>query len=165
MNPLDLLFGQVANAVRQHASPDTPGPAYDPNPVLGALSGLLGQQAQQQGQQFSGYDPNGQYDNYAQSHGPDLGGLLGGLMGGGAGGALGGLLGGGNQQQGMGQVLPGSQDPYGDPADGGYSNAGFGGNVRPASEDPYGDPADQGGGFGGNVLPASQDPYGDPTDR
>lgn len=36
------------------------------------------------------------------------------------------------------QVLPASQDPYGDPAD----TSSFG-NVRPASEDPYGDPADQ----------------------
>ncbi|HEY0074678.1 MAG TPA: hypothetical protein VGB77_11290 [Abditibacteriaceae bacterium] len=39
------------------------------------------------------------------------------------------------------------------------------GNVLPASQDPYGDPADQGGGQYGNVLPASQDPYGDPADQ
>lgn len=42
-----------------------------------------------------------------------------------------------------------------------------GGNVLPASQDPYGDPADQAGTMqgGGNILPASQDPYGDPADR
>ncbi len=37
----------------------------------------------------------------------------------------------------VGQPLPASQDPYGDPAN-------QFGNVRPASQDPYGDPADQG---------------------
>ena len=36
------------------------------------------------------------------------------------------------------------------------------GNVLPASQDPYGDPADQ---QFGNVKPASQDPYGDPADQ
>ena len=57
-----------------------------------------------------------------------------------------------NQQ--YGNVLPASQDPYGDPADqerGGYAgqnvnqnaNDGRFGNVLPASADPYGDPADQ----------------------
>lgn len=60
-------------------------------------------------------------------------------------------------------VRPASQDPYGDPADQGYRQAGHhGGDVRPASEDPYGDPAD--GYQGQQVLPASQDPYGDPAD-
>jgi hypothetical protein len=49
MNPLDLLFGQVANAVRQHSNPNTPGPAYDSNPILGALAVCSGQQAQQTG--------------------------------------------------------------------------------------------------------------------
>jgi len=151
MNPLDLLFGQVAGAVQQHADPNTPGPAYEPNPVLNALSGVFGNYAQQSGQQFGGYQPGQQYEN----HGPNIGSMLGGLMGGGAAGgalgALGGMLGGGGQQNtgygqqgGMGNVLDASQDPYGDPADQG--NAGFGGNmgnVRPASEDPYGDPADQ----------------------
>jgi len=136
MNPLDLLFGQVAGAVQQHADPNTPGPQYDANPVLNALSGMFGNYAQQNGQQFGGYQPNQQYEN----NGPNLGSLL----GGGALGALGGLFGGGqqdnSQQGGQGNVLDASQDPYGDPADQG--NAGLG-NVRPASEDPYGDPADQ----------------------
>jgi len=76
-----------------------------------------------------------------------------------------------HQGQGQfGNVLPASQDPYGDPADGqgynqpvAYQNGQFG-NVLPASQDPYGDPADQEAGFG-NVLPASQDPYGDPADQ
>lgn len=150
MNPLDLLFGQVANAVRQHSSPDTPGPAYDANPILGALSGIFGQTAQQHNQQFSGYDPNNDYSQHQA--GPDLGGMLGGL---------GGMFGGG-QGQGQGNVMPASHDPYGDPASQG---GGFGSNVTPASQDPYGDPADQGGGFGSNVIPASQDPYGDPADQ
>jgi hypothetical protein len=169
MNPLDILFGQVANAVKQHSSSDTPGPEYDANPILNALSGVFTQQAQNSGQQFSGYDPNGQYDNQVESNGPDLGGLLGGLLGGGAAGSvLGGLLGGdNNQNQGqMGNVRSASEDPYGDPADTG-SQGGFAGNVRPASEDPYDDPADAGSnsGFGANVRPASEDPYGDPADR
>jgi hypothetical protein len=76
---------------------------------------------------------------------------------------------GGQQYGGNGQVLPASQDPYGDPADqvGGnnyaYADQGLG-NVRPASQDPYGDPADQPGGLP-NVRPASEDPYGDPADQ
>ncbi len=48
------------------------------------------------------------------------------------------------------QILPASQDPYGD--------AGNQSNILPASQDPYGDP-------GQNILPASQDPYGDPGRR
>ena len=73
---------------------------------------------------------------------------------------------------GQGQVLPASQDPYGDPADaqGVAANYGVmsrdpGGNVRPASEDPYGDPADQPGSGYPNIRPASEDPYGDPADQ
>ena len=37
------------------------------------------------------------------------------------------------------QVLPASQDPYGDPGDANGQH----GNISPASEDPEGDPADQ----------------------
>ncbi|HEY0866370.1 MAG TPA: hypothetical protein VGE01_03270, partial [Fimbriimonas sp.] len=60
------------------------------------------------------------------------------------------------------EVLPASQDPYGDPADldGSYAYAdqrGMPPGVRPASEDPLGDPADQ---FPG-IKPASEDPLGD----
>jgi hypothetical protein len=45
-----------------------------------------------------------------------------------------------------GQILPASQDPYGDPADAGragraYASPEFPG-VKPASQDPLGDPAD-----------------------
>jgi hypothetical protein len=119
MNPLDLLFGQIANSVRQHSSPDTPGPAYDANPILGALSNVFGQHAQQNGQQFGGYDPNAQYEN----RGPDLGG---------------GLFGGGQQSQGGGydNVQSSDADPYGDP---GAQGSGYG-NVQSSDADPYGDP-------------------------
>ncbi|RYG70901.1 hypothetical protein EON80_06465 [bacterium] len=124
MNPLDLIFGQVANAVRQHSSADTPGPAYDPNPILGALSGLFGQHAQQNNQQFGGYDPNA---DYSQHQGGDGGGIL---------GSLGGLFGGGQSD---GNVKSSDQDPYGDPEDQGGAIS----NVKSSDEDPYGDPEDQ----------------------
>lgn len=55
------------------------------------------------------------------------------------------------------------QNPY--QGQGGY---GGGQEILPASQDPYGDPADQqNAGYqqGGNILPASQDPYGDPADQ
>jgi hypothetical protein len=68
-------------------------------------------------------------------------------------GGLAAVLGGFAGRQQRGDVLPASQDPYGDPADQ---------PVAPASQDPYGDPADQ---YGGQVAPASQDPYGDPADQ
>ena len=148
MNPLNILFGQLANSVQQHSSPDTPGPAYDANPVLGALSGIFGQHAQQTGQQFDGYNPNGQYDN----HGPNIGGMLGGLLGGGAaggaGGMLGGLLGGGG----------GGEQNYGG------GGGGFG-NVQSSDADPYGDPENQGGAGYGNVQSSDADPYGDPENQ
>lgn len=135
MNPLNILFGQLANSVQQHASPDTPGPSYDANPVLGALSGIFGQHAQQTGQQFDGYNPNAQYEN----NGPNIGGMLGGLLGGGGGGMLGGLLGGlggGGQQSSGGGVQSSDADPYGDP---GAQGSGYG-NVQSSDADPYGDP-------------------------
>jgi hypothetical protein len=83
-------------------------------------------------------------------------------------------LGGGQRQP---NVLPASQDPYGDPAlmggdPMGRSGGGYGyadtplpGNVRPASEDPYGDPADGLGNQFPGLRPASEDPYGDPADQ
>lgn len=122
MNPLDLIFGQVANAVKQNSSADTPGPSYDPNPLLGALSNMFGQHAQQNNQQFNGYDPDA---DYSQHQGSDLGGILGGL---------GGLFGGG----GSNDVKSSNQDPYGDPEDQGGAI-----DVRSSNEDPYGDPEDQ----------------------
>jgi len=61
-------------------------------------------------------------------------------------------------------VRPATEDPYGDPADQGYQQAGqYPGGVMPASQDPYGDPADQY--QGQQVLSSSQDPYGDPADE
>jgi len=73
-------------------------------------------------------------------------------------GALAMLLSHMGRQQDSGQVLPASQDPYGDPAD-----QMQGADVLPASMDPQGDPADQY--QGQQVLSASQDPYGDPADE
>ena len=133
MNPLNMLFGQIANSLQQHSSADTPGPSYDANPILGALSGIFGQHAQQNGQQFDGYDPNAQYEN----RGPDLGGMLGGLLGGG--GGLGGMLGGGQQNYGGG-VQSSDADPYGDPENQGGASYG---NVQSSDADPYGDPENQ----------------------
>jgi len=139
MNPLNMLFGQLVNSVQQHSARDTPGPEYDANPVIGALSNIFGQHAQQTGQQFDGYNPNAQYEN----RGPDLGGILGGLLGGGQ------QNDGGQQnyggQQGYGNVLSSDADPYGDPENQGGArsgNAGFG-NVLSSDADPYGDPENQ----------------------
>ena len=136
MSLLDSLFGQVENAVRSHASRDTPGPEFDPNPLLGALRGILGGGGNQQG-----------------------GGIesaLGGLMGGGNQAP---------QQGTMQNPLSSDQDPYGDPGlQGGAQNAGYG-NVRSSDQDPYGDPGLQGGGQNtnyGNVKSSDEDPYGDP---
>jgi len=127
MNPLDLIFGQVANAVKQHSSADTPGPAYDPNPILGALSGLFGQHAQQNNQQFGGYDPDADYS----SHNANDSGIL---------GSLGGLFGGGQSGNQGGNVQSSDADPYGDPED---QRGGSFGNVQSSDADPYGDPEDQ----------------------
>lgn len=126
MNPLNMLFGQLVNSVQQHSSPDTPGPAYDANPIIGALSGIFGQHAQQTGQQFDGYNPNAQYEN----HGPNIGGMLGGLFGGGQ----------DNQGQSYGGVQSSDADPYGDPENQG--GAAYG-NVLSSDADPYGDPENQ----------------------
>jgi hypothetical protein len=63
MNPLEMLFGQIANTITNHASPNTPGPSYDPGGLLGSLAGIFGQHAQQSGQQF---DP-GQFGNVLSS--------------------------------------------------------------------------------------------------
>jgi hypothetical protein len=119
MNPLDLLFGQIANTVRNHSSADTPGPSYDSNPLLGALAGLFGQHAQQSGGQFGGYDENADYSGYENARPASEDPY------------------GDPADQGFDNVRSASEDPYGDPADQGYDN------VRPSSEDPYGDPADQ----------------------
>ena len=120
--PLDFLFNQVTQAIQSHASPNTPGPSYNANPVLGALQGVFSNFAGQHGAQ---YNPHPDYDN-GEEFGQQYGGY--------------------NQQgqnQNYGNVLPASQDPYGDPADQ-MTDQGQFGNVLPASQDPYGDPADQG---------------------
>ena len=63
-------------------------------------------------------------------------------------------------------VLPASEDPLGDPADGPQNVAQYGdADVLPASEDPLGDPADDPNAQNEDVLPASQDPLGDPADQ
>ncbi len=93
MNPLSMLFGQVANTILNHASPNTPGPSYDAGGLLGQLSGLFGQHAQQTGQQFDG----GQFGNVLSSNQDQYGDP--GAQGGGQ----------------FGNVLSSNQDPYGDP--------------------------------------------------
>ena len=106
MNPLSLLFGQIANTITNHASPNTPGPSYDAGGLLSQLGGLFGQHAQQNGDQF---DPGeyAQHMNYNQGGG-QFGNVLSsdqdpygdpGAQGGGQ----------------FGNVLSSDQDPYGDP--------------------------------------------------
>ena len=65
MNPLDLLFRQIAGQIQNHASPNTPGPSYDAGGILDQIGGIFGQHAQQNGQDFRGYDPN---DDYTQDN-------------------------------------------------------------------------------------------------
>lgn len=113
--PLDFLFNQVTQAIQTHASPNTPGPSYNANPILGALQGVFSNFAGQHGAQFNpqqGYDNGEQFNQqYGQYNGQN--------------------------------VADASQDPYGDPADANTVQGQFG-NVKDASQDPYGDPADQG---------------------
>ena len=114
MNPLNILFGQIANTVQNHASSNTPGPSYDSGGLLGSLAGIFGQQAQQSGQQF---DPgeHGNYNGYDYSNANS-----------------------GNQDDGnFGNVKSSNEDPYGDP---GAPGGGQFGNVKSSNEDPYGDP-------------------------
>jgi len=105
MNPLDLLFGQIKNTISSHSSPNTPGPSYDANPLLGALAGAFSQHASNNNQQF-GVDPqqygdpndfNNQYGNVLDASQDPLGDPA---------------------DQEFGNVKDASQDPYGDPADG-----------------------------------------------
>lgn len=106
MNPLDLLFGQIRNTIQNHASPNTPGPSYDPSDLLSQLGGIFGQHASQGGQQFNPdyQNDNNQYGNVLSSNqdpygDPDAQG------------------GGYNQTSNpqFGNVLSSNQDPYGDP--------------------------------------------------
>lgn len=111
MGLLDALFNQVSQTIKSHSSPDTPGPVYDPNDLLSQLSGLFGQQAAQNNEEFSAHgnvrpaseDPYGdpadqnQFGNVRPAsedpHGDPA-----------------------DQNQ-FGNVRPASEDPYGDPAD------------------------------------------------
>ena len=111
--PLDFLFNQVTQAIQSHASPNTPGPSYNANPVLGALQGVFSNFAGQNGAQYNAHPDYDNGEEFNQQYG---------------------------QYQGQ-NVLPASADPYGDPAD--QPGGGQFGNVLPASADPYGDPADQ----------------------
>lgn len=101
MNPLNMLFGQIANAITNHSSPNTPGPSYDANPLLGQLSGLFGQTANQHGLPF---EQDQQYGN-VQSSDQDPHGDPGAQDG----------QGGQNVSRQFGNVLSSDQDPYGDP--------------------------------------------------
>src|SRR5687768_843450 len=109
MNPLDLLFGQIAKQIQNHGSPNTPGPSYDTNGILDSIGNIFGQHAQRDNQQFGGYNRDHDYtadDNYgdvAPSSQDPYGDPA------------------DSGQQGMnsayGDVRPASEDPYGDPAD------------------------------------------------
>lgn len=124
MGPLDSLFGQIKNAIEQHASPNTPGPSYDANGILGQLAGLFGQNAPGMGQQF---DPqNHGYGQGIASSDEDPYGDPGAQQGQLA------------SQGGYGNIASSDEDPYGDPgAPGGP------GEIASSDEDPYGDPGAQ----------------------
>lgn len=112
MNPLDLLFGQIARQVQNHASPDTPGPSYDSNSILDTLGNIFNQHAQQRGEQFGGYQRDHDYahdDNYADNFG--------------------------------GGIASSNEDPWGDPGLSNQQgdNSAFG-NIESSDKDPYGDP-------------------------
>ena len=94
MSLMDTIFGQVENAVRSHASADTPGPQFDPNPLLGALQGILG------GALGGGQQHGGTMQNPLSSDQDPYGDP--GLQGGG-------------QNTNFGNVQSSDQDPYGDP--------------------------------------------------
>ena len=97
MNPLNMLFGQIANVIQNHASPNTPGPSYDAGGLLSQLGGLFGQHAEQNGQQFDADQHAGQFGNVLSSDQDKYGDP--GAQGGGQ----------------FGNVLSSDQDPYGDP--------------------------------------------------
>ena len=100
MNPLEMLFGQVQNAINDHGSADTPGPSYDTGGILGTLSGLFGQHAQQNGGSFD----NSRFGNVRSSDEDPYGDP----------GAQGNQASyGGNQN--FGNVKSSDEDPYGDP--------------------------------------------------
>ena len=95
MGLLDGLFGQIAQTITNHSSPNTPGPVYDPSDLLSQLSGVFGQHASANNEDFTAG-----HDNVRPASEDPYGDPA--------------------DQEGQGQfgnVLPASQDPYGDPAD------------------------------------------------
>lgn len=106
--PLDFLFNQVTQAIQSHASPNTPGPSYNANPLLGALQGAFSNFAGQNGSQFTpqqGYD-NGQQFQQQYGNVQDA-----------SQDPYGDPANQGSVQGQFGNVQDASQDPYGDPAD------------------------------------------------
>ncbi len=111
--PLDLLFGQVAKAIGSHSSPNTPGPSYDANPLLGGLQGVFNQFANSNGQQFYPSQQYGDPQDFNNQYGDPTQG---------------------------GQVQSSDQDPFGDPGlQAGQANAPMQ-NVQSSDQDPFGDP-------------------------
>ena len=100
---LDSLFGQIARQITNHSSPNTPGPSYDPSDLLSSLGSIFGQHAEQNGQQFGGYNQGQDYSQggYESSDNDPFGdpGL--------------------SNQQGsnsaFGNIASSDEDPYGDP--------------------------------------------------
>jgi hypothetical protein len=128
---LDILFNQIQRAISDHSSPNTPGPSYDANPLLGQLAGMFGQTAQQHGLPFDpsqfGFGGNDQNygGNIASSDQDPYGdpGLGGGFNNAGFGG---------------GGIASSNQDPFGDPGVSGQQSA-FG-EIASSDQDPFGDP-------------------------
>jgi hypothetical protein len=134
MGPLDLLFGQIQKAITNHGSPDTPGPVYDANPLLGQLSGIFGQTAQQHGLPFdsSQFGFGGNDQNYNQQGGiaPSSQDPFGDPGAGGLSNA--------GYNSGGGGIASSNQDPFGDPGAGGQQSAM--GEITSSNQDPFGDP-------------------------
>jgi len=100
MGLLDILFGQVSRTINNHSSPNTPGPVYDPSDLLGQLSGVFGQHASSNNEDFQSGQGQGDYGNVRPAS-EDPHGDPADQPGGGQ----------------FGNVRPASEDPYGDPAD------------------------------------------------
>ena len=97
MSLLDSLFGQIAGTIQDHASPNTPGPSYDANPLLGTIASIFSNHAGQIGQSFDPGSFGGQ--NVRPASEDPYGDPA-------------------DQGQGLpANVRPASEDPYGDPAD------------------------------------------------
>ncbi len=106
--PLDFLFNQVTQAIQSHASPNTPGPSYNANPLLGAIQGAFSNFAGQSGAQ---YNPQQGYDN-GQQFQQQYGNVMDASQD-----PYGDPADQNTAQGQFGNVQSASQDPYGDPAD------------------------------------------------